>query len=276
MAETQNIHFKPQAQSITPANFLTIPRNCFIRANVYRFINYYTLTFSGSVLRPDGTIQPFTQTTQAVTSGSSASYDIHTPEGLLLGLSVTNSNTYGKYPSISVTLTLIRQIGDTSELIANLGTFHPAKSSPDGFPKPNTFQGEGRSSFLYQEDLSNTAGNQLISPSPPDSALCKLIYIAGRYTASATAGNRYITVRDANLDTPIASTTTAIVANDVVDICFAPYGAFKPTTYGSMVTVNLPEIYFNKDNLISIYVTGGQATDEWNTLAINYLISPSF
>lgn len=261
----KDIHLKPQAQSITPANFLTIPQNSFLRANIIALLNNSSFTLSGTIIRPDNSTQLFTFDSGTITTETLITKDIIVPEGILLGLSIKETSNGNIQNTLTIMLELRKGTQLNSTAIATIGTFKPNKFSPDGYPTPAQNNTPSNNIFISKPTFPNgffVDGNNL-----PVSNFARYKLILGTIIVitDATIGNRTLQLQENANGIIIAQSAFTQTASQTITYVYAPYQV-TPTDLATTKYINVPPLHWDANSTFSLKLLGDSGNDTFTTL----------
>ncbi len=254
-------HLSPQAQNITPANFLTIPRNAFISLDVTnRATNVKYLFVSGTVLRPDSSIQSFSSTFENLTAGTTTNISLFIPEGLLLGI-VFNTKT-GLGAGITCNIQASLKIGDsiTNTTVAYIGTFYLSPDIVTGYPYGVGNQNVNPTMLTLTATKTNGIGTDLIQITSPSLAYIELISLSFTLTTDATVANRFPLLGYGGTTNKITEAPNAQTASTAKNYVIANFGQ-SSIDLTDVTLVNAPKIFAQSTTAIVLSIVNGVAGD---------------
>ncbi len=259
-------HLQPQAQNITPANFLTIPRNAFIRLRVRnRGASTNTFTITGAILRPNGQQQLFTFTFPSIAAGSTSNKDIITPEGLLVGLHLFSTDIITNNLGLTIQATL--RVGDTntSTEIAYIGSFYFQPGGRSGYPYYINPANRNQATYIDVIQKIPASGDLPFTITPIELSHIEYLFISIVVITNATIIDRRLQVLMEANGQVIAESPTVQTASTTRTYCIGHYG--EPSIERTNFTIiNMPKTMSNAGINISFQLLNGQVTDSFDNV----------
>lgn len=273
MANNNSVHLAPKSQAVTPANFLTIPRNCFFRCYWLTGADEVTPTVTGTVLRPDGSFQQFTKTIPTLATNSNGTFDFETPEGLLIGLLVSIVNVDSNDPTSAFMFALHTGNSSISTPIATIGALRPTALSPDGYPNSLSADNINRNSYVTVLSPADFAGNSFKGIFTDNLFRYELLYLTFFLDTDATSANRHPALYDADLISPISLYESPVTASKSKSVCASTIG-YKDMDTGDHIVFAAPHCVGNSHFTPAIKIINGKAGDTITQIKVTVIATP--